>query len=306
VAASREITVDVHASHGEEVAALLVEQGAQGAWIEDDQTRAVPGRAVVETGRATVRASFGTEAGLEARVVAALGGRLRAAQPAPDLVVTWRDLEEQDWNAAWKAQWQVQRIGRRLCVVPSWLEHAAQPGDLVLVMDPGMAFGTGTHETTRLCAEALEELVTTGCSLLDVGCGTGILALFAARLGAATAVAVDNDPDALAVARATAERNGLTTALQLVHSERVQVQDVYDVVVANILMQPLLELRREISARVRAGGWLVLSGLLVEQLDTVSASYAGVGMVERARATRGEWGLLRLRPGLAPGGFDEG
>jgi ribosomal protein L11 methyltransferase len=295
VPASRQIQIELHATHADEAAALLVELGAQGAWTEDDETRAVPGRPVVATGRATVRASFAPAAGLEARVVAALGARLREAVPAPDLVVTWRDLDEQDWGAAWKAQWQVQRIGRRLCVVPSWLAHDSAPDDVVLVMDPGMAFGTGTHETTRLCAEAIEELVTTDRSVLDVGCGTGILALFAARLGARPVVAVDSDPDALAVAADTARRNGLESALQLVHSERVQVPGRFDVVVANILMQPLLELHQILAERVAPGGWLLLSGLLLEQLDAVSTAYRGCGLLEVTRQVRGEWGLLRLR-----------
>ncbi|MFH1808215.1 MAG: 50S ribosomal protein L11 methyltransferase [Pseudomonadota bacterium] len=295
MAYQREICIEVHAAHGEEVAALLVELGAQGAWIEDDQTRAVPGREVVTTCRATVRACFAPAAGLEARVVSAVGEHLAGARPEAGLEIRWQDAEDRDWNATWKAQWQVQQIGQRLRVVPSWLSHEALPEEVVLVMDPGMAFGTGTHETTRLCAEALEQLVQPGHSVLDVGCGTGILALFAAGLGARPVVAVDNDAEALQVARETAQRNGLAADIQLIHSAEVHVPGCYDVVVANILMQPLLDLCQAITARVRPAGWLLLSGLLVNQLDAVSSRYLSCGAVERSREQRGEWGLLRLQ-----------
>jgi ribosomal protein L11 methyltransferase len=277
------------------VSSLLGELGAPGIEIVDDETRSGANPRAAPTGRAELRACFAATRGIEARVTAALSRLFADLDPPPQASLAWSDLADRDWASAWKERWQPQRIGRRLVVVPSWQSHSARPDDLVLTLDPGMAFGTGTHETTQLCAEALERIDPTGHSLLDVGCGTGILALFGARLGARPVVAVDNDADAIAIARANAIANGLADRLRLAVSSDVGVAGTFDIVVANILLATLCELADAISRRVAPGGMLILSGLLVDQLDAVLRAYLPRGLREDDRRVRGEWGLLQLR-----------
>ena len=277
------------------MASLLGELGAPGIEIVDDETRSGANPKAAPTGRAELRACFTATRGIEARVTAALSTLFSNLDPPPQATLEWRDLVEQDWATAWKERWQPQRIGQRLVVVPSWHHFEAAADDVVLTLDPGMAFGTGTHETTQLCAEAIEQLDVGGHSLLDVGCGTGILALFGVKLGARPVVAVDNDADAIAIARSNAVANGLADQLRLAVSHDVGVAGRFDLVVANILLNTLCELADAITQRVAPGGTLLLSGLLTEQLDAAQRAYTVRGFVEHARRARGEWGLLLMR-----------
>lgn len=289
------IEVDIEDRYSDVVAEILIDAGAEGLSIDDDETRALPDEPYTPTGRAMLRASFEPVQGKQAQIVARLNDLFQILQPRPDAQIIWSEVENQDWSQKWKEHWKPQRIGARLVIVPSWESFAAQKGDLIITMDPGMAFGTGTHATTQLCAEALERLVQPGQGLLDVGCGSGILALFALRLGAAPVLGVDNDPDAIMVSKENAEANGLADKLQLAVSADVQVEGRFPLVVANILMKPLLALAPAIVAKVEVGGILLLSGLLAEQLDEVSAAYAALGLQESARHLLDEWGLLQFK-----------
>jgi len=176
--------------------------------------------------------------------------------------------------------------------VPSWHE-SPDPAAINLILDPGMAFGTGSHPTTRLCLEWLERHVTAGCSVLDYGCGSGILAIAAARLGAGPVAGVDIDPQAVEAARANAERNGVAA---LFADSAEPVAGEYDVVVANILSNPLRVLAPAICAHVRPGGRLALSGILREQVDEIIAIYAQWIPLQVADA-REDWVCLSgIRP----------
>lgn len=290
----RQLQIEIDDRHVDAVSALLGELGAPGIEIVDDETRSGANPRATSTGRAELRACFTATRGIEARVTAALSRLFTNLDPLPQATLGWSELVEQDWATAWKERWQPQRIGRRLVVVPSWHHYDAAGDDVVLTLDPGMAFGTGTHETTQLCAAALERLDLVDRSLLDVGCGTGILALFGLRLGARPVVAVDNDPDAIAIARANAIANGLADRLRLAVSHDVGVAGRFDLVVANILLNTLCELAPAIAQRVAPGGTLLLSGLLVEQLDAAYRAYAARGFREQQRQTDGEWGMLLL------------
>ncbi len=183
---------------------------------------------------------------------------------------TLDDLAEQDWVKLTQSQFEPIRVSARLWIVPSWHE-APDPQAIVLVLDPGMAFGTGSHPTTRLCLEWLERCVLPGMSVLDYGCGSGILAIAAARLGATEVVGVDIDPQAVTSARNNAESNRVSARFQ--DSAR-PLTGQFDRVVANILANPLKVLAPAISAHVRPGGGLALSGILVEQADDLIAAYA--------------------------------
>ena len=179
-------------------------------------------------------------------------------------------VEEQNWVQLTQSQFDPIRVSERLWIVPSWHE-TPDPAAVNLILDPGMAFGTGSHPTTRLCLEWLERNVSEGCSVLDYGCGSGILAIAAARLGAARVAGVDIDPQAVEAARSNAERNGVVA---LFADSAQPVAGEYDVVVANILSNPLRVLAPAICAHVRSGGLLALSGILREQAEEIMAIYA--------------------------------
>ncbi|HTO19079.1 MAG TPA: 50S ribosomal protein L11 methyltransferase [Pseudomonas sp.] len=182
-------------------------------------------------------------------------------------------IEDQDWERSWMDNFQPMRFGRRLWIVPSW--HAAPEPDAVnLLLDPGLAFGTGTHPTTALCLQWLDAQPLQGCSVLDFGCGSGILAIAALLLGAERAVGTDIDPQALEASRDNANRNGIDPAQFPVYLPQDLPAEQADVVVANILAGPLVQLAPQITALVKPGGRLALSGVLAEQADEVRAAYA--------------------------------
>jgi ribosomal protein L11 methyltransferase len=179
-------------------------------------------------------------------------------------------VEEQNWVQLTQSQFDPIRVSGRLWIVPSWHE-SPDPAAINLILDPGMAFGTGSHPTTRLCLEWLERTVKPGDSVLDYGCGSGILAIAAAKLGAAQVAGVDIDPQAVEAANANAERNGVVAVFA---DSAAPLAGEYDVVVANILSNPLRVLAAAICAHVRSGGCLALSGILREQADEIIAVYA--------------------------------
>ncbi|PIA73380.1 50S ribosomal protein L11 methyltransferase [Ectopseudomonas toyotomiensis] len=182
-------------------------------------------------------------------------------------------IEDQDWERSWMDGFQPMRFGQRLWIVPSW--HAApQPDAVNLLLDPGLAFGTGTHPTTALCLEWLDSQSLDNCSVLDFGCGSGILAIAALLLGAPQAAGTDIDPQALEASRDNASRNGIDPARFPVYLPADLPQQPADVVVANILAGPLVSLAPQITALVKGGGRLALSGILAEQAEEVRAAYA--------------------------------
>lgn len=196
-------------------------------------------------------------------------------------------IEDQDWERSWMDNFQPMRFGRRLWIVPSW--HAAPEPDAVnLLLDPGLAFGTGTHPTTALCLEWLDGQELQDCNVLDFGCGSGILAIAALLLGAPQAVGTDIDPQALEASRDNASRNGIDPARFPVYLPADLPQQPADVVVANILAGPLVSLAPQITALVKGGGRLALSGILAEQAEEVRAAYAGAFDLDPT-ATKDGW-----------------
>ena len=196
-------------------------------------------------------------------------------------------VADQNWVQLTQSQFDPIRVSERLWIVPSWHE-SPDPAAINLILDPGMAFGTGSHPTTRLCLEWLERTVSPSCSVLDYGCGSGILAIAAARLGAGRVAGVDIDPQAVESARANAERNEVSA---LFADSAEPVAGEYDLVVANILSNPLRVLAPAICAHVRSGGCLALSGILREQAEEIIAIYAHWLPMEVAD-TREDWVCL--------------
>lgn len=181
-------------------------------------------------------------------------------------------LGDEDWAHSWMAHYQPLKLGRNLWVVPSWCQPP-EPGAINIILDPGLAFGTGDHPTTSLCMEWLSEQKLEGKTVLDYGCGSGILSIAALKLGAAQAWAVDIDPQALEVTRRNALHNGIHAGLNVMLPSALLEDFQADIVIANILMGTLIELAPNISARVRPEGLLALSGMLAGQETEVRPHY---------------------------------
>lgn len=184
-------------------------------------------------------------------------------------------LADQDWVRLTQSQFDPILVGKRIWVVPSW-HQAPDPAALILELDPGLAFGTGSHPTTRLCMEWLEENIRPGASVLDYGCGSGILAILAAKCGAKPVLGIDIDEQAIEAARANSDRNGTETTFGLPDSSDLPeaLRDRrYDIVVANILSNPLKVLAAMLCARLAPGGRLALSGVLARQAQEVAQVY---------------------------------
>jgi len=203
-------------------------------------------------------------------------------------------VEDSGWEAAWKAGYTPQRIGR-VVIVPSWLDEPIADGEVELRLDPGMAFGTGLHPTTRGCLALLQRVDPMPSPILDVGCGSGILALAALRLGARRAICYDTDPLAVATTGANAAANALADRLEArrgtlpaVPAERVRL------VMANLVAAVLVELAERLAVHCRRGGTLIASGIIAERGEEVGSALRAAGFVERDRLEDGDWLTLGL------------
>ncbi len=223
-------------------------------------------------------------------------GHLQAFGLRPIGALTTRIVHEADWAEAWKAHFPVLRIGRRIVIKPTWLDHVAAPDDVVLDLDPGMAFGTGLHPTTRLCLVALEWIAEQGrlegARVLDVGCGSGILSIAAAKLGARSVYSVDVDPIAIEATAANAERNGLSSVIRARVGSIPTESVPFDVVAANLISSVLIELAPELAAEMRRDGTMVASGIFVDRERDVRAEFTKVRLDIGTTWDEGDWVAL--------------
>ncbi len=230
-----------------------------------------------------------------AEVAEALG-HLQAFGLRPIGELRTRIVQEADWADAWKAYFPVMRVGRRLVIRPTWRRHRRAPADVVLALDPGMAFGTGLHPTTRLCLAGIEALADRGAldgaRVLDVGCGSGILAIAALKLGAAAAVGLDTDGIAVEATTANARRNGLVRRLRAREGSLPSGEPPFDVVLANLIAGVLVPLAPALHDELRLGGTLVASGIFVDRETEVGAALEAVGLGVTGRSADGDWVAL--------------
>ncbi|MCB0063559.1 MAG: 50S ribosomal protein L11 methyltransferase, partial [Caldilineaceae bacterium] len=229
--------------------------------------------------------------------------RLSLLYPIPEPQV--RVIQEEDWATAWKKFYKPLRIGRRVVLKPTWEAFRANDNDIVIHLDPGMAFGTGMHPTTRLCIIALEELVQPGDRVLDLGTGSGVLAFVAANLGAAEILATDIDPLAVRVARENAELNNISTELLQLEQGSVPAGKAghFRILVANILAEVLVNLfagnygNPLLAEPLQQDGYLILSGILAEKVEMVTTAAAQHGFQPFATKQEGDWvALVMQRP----------
>lgn len=283
--------LDMPEAYSEVVQAMLFELGAHGVEVEDDETRAVPEKPFMPTGRATVIATLDDTPQLRAHIQELVQEGMQ---------VRFETLEPQDWDAQFKASWKVLDLGKGVFVVPSWEKErfrAENPDALTLYLDPGMAFGTGHHETTALCTQALVDVLhgqtDNHLSILDVGTGTGILAILAAKLcPKASLMATDIDEEALAIAQENAEGNGLTGRIVFRNQSLDALGKKFDVVVANILANPLIEMASAITGALAPKGTLLLSGILASQAESVITAYQAAGCQHLQTRQQGDWVCL--------------
>jgi ribosomal protein L11 methyltransferase len=289
-----EVVVPAAAAEVDEIAALLaaeVEAAAAGTEIRGDE---VVFWAPLERAE---------QVALETRsAVAEIAGRGGAVDPAR--VRTQPAMPEEEWRDAWKRYFHVTRVGARTVIVPSWETHTAAPGEVVIDLEPGMAFGTGTHASTRLVLEELERLASAGLAparVLDVGAGSGILAIAACKhWPSSSALAIDNDPIAVKVCAENCEANGVGARVESAETPVEDVREAFPLVLANIQAHVLLALQDAILARVAPGGTLVLSGLLSTQAPGVAEAYVAAGLAQvalRPSADDAHWTSVVLQRG---------
>jgi ribosomal protein L11 methyltransferase len=276
-----EIVIEVPLDHAEALSDALMEAGALSVSVEDadfgteaeqplfGEPGMEPEQAAWERSRVVALAEADAD---HAAIVAAAAGA--CGIDASALAYTLRSVADQDWVRLTQSQFEPIHIGKNIWVVPSW-HDAPDPTALVLELDPGLAFGTGSHPTTRLCMEWLESHMPAGATVLDYGCGSGILAMVADKLGASEVTGVDIDPQAIVSARENSTRNACDIDFDLPEGFGVSATGRrYGVVVANILSSPLKLMAPMLSGRVAPGGALVLSGVLARQAEEVCAAYA--------------------------------
>ena len=223
-------------------------------------------------------------------------GHLQAFGLRPIGQLTTRTIHDADWAEAWKAHFPVLRVGRRLVIRPTWRRHRAGRDDVVIALDPGMAFGTGLHPTTRLCLACLESVadrgLVAGAGVLDVGCGSGILSMAAARLGAMTVLGVDTDPIAVEATAANAARNRLARRIRTRHGSLPSGERPFDVVLANLIASVLIDLAEPLAAELRPRGVLVASGIYVDREAAVRNAFDVAGLSVEGREAEGDWVAL--------------
>lgn len=276
-----EIVIDIARDNAESLSDALMEAGALSVSVQDadagtDAEQPLFGEPGMEPDAAAwehSRVVALTEVDADQAAMVATAARAVGLALPPAFLL--RPVAEQDWVRLTQSQFAPIHIGKNIWVVPSWHE-APDPDGLILELDPGLAFGTGSHPTTRLCMEWLEAHPAPGQTVLDYGCGSGILAMVAKKLGAQGVTGVDIDPQAIESARDNAARNHCEIDFFLpdVFAKSVHANQRFDIVVANILSSPLKLMAPMLSGRVAPAGALVLSGVLARQADEVAAAYA--------------------------------
>lgn len=303
-----EITVNCSPEHAEAVADVLARYAPGGVAIQQnaldlkgDEWRPEGPLEPVASVRAYLTVGPGLEEKRQQVEEALWHLRQIASIPEPQFGI----VAEEEWANAWKEHFQVTRIGGRFVIKPSWREYIPQPGDIVIELDPGMAFGTGLHPTTQMCLLALEKHLRPGECVLDLGTGSGILAIAAAKLGAAACLATDIDPVAVEAARANVAMNGVSDVVQVEQGSLGQISNIkyqiskggfeiwnmrFDILLVNILAKIIIELCGEgLGDVVRPGGLVVLAGLIDTQEAEVREALGRVGLDVIERTMEKDW-----------------
>ena len=302
-----EITVRTTQEATEAVADLFTAAGAAGVIIDDPQLveqyrgkgvwdycdlPVSPDHDVRVTGYLPVMAGWEEQLAEVRRKVKLLPAFLDAGPGE----ISWRLVEEEDWANGWKKYYHPLRIGEKLVIKPSWEVYNPVSHELVIELDPGMAFGTGTHATTTLCMEAMEQYLKPGMSLIDVGTGSGVLAITAAKLGAAPVLAVELDPVAVRVATDNVRVNQVAAQVEVRQGDLLQsVSQAADVVVANIVANVIIAMVPAVLAVLKSHGLFIASGIIDERLEDVKRAMAGTGLSTVDVRHKDGWAVIVAR-----------
>ena len=300
-----EISCDVPTDLADILAEYLTELSGTGVCMENLAVDAFSHSEISHSPVITLKAYFTSGVDIEARMTE-IGSFLdELSSQHPDMPMqkpVLSTVRQEDWSTSWKANFKPLRVGRRLLIVPTWEEANPNPDDIVLLIDPGMAFGTGGHETTRLCLELVERIMDdmptfVTPSLLDLGTGSGILAMAAARLGAGRVCAVDIDPQAIEVARENLAINNLSDQVECSTTPLESLTGTFDISLANILAEELVRLSPYLVDRLADGGRLVLSGILSEKETFVRNGFSEFPLHYLETCSEGEWVAILYRKG---------
>jgi len=298
-----ELSTEVEPEAVESVAELFSSLGQGGVAVEEPLAASTePGAIVIDPNRPVVVKTYLPEdADTEPRVHRAEEALWHLSQLRQVGPLRVARLAEEDWAEAWKKFFFVQRIGERVIVKPSWREYQPEPNDVVLELDPGMAFGTGLHPTTRMCILVCEQFVREGMRVLDLGTGSGILAITAAKLGAASVLALDVDQVAVRVATENVALNGLEDLIQVRQGsiEQTALDGGYDLILANIIASVIAELAPRLRAAIAPSGLLVVSGIIEEREGLVIEALEDAGMRIEETMAEGDWRAMVCRHGRA-------
>lgn len=297
-----QVSCEVPAPLAEAVADYLSERSGCGVCTDNRNVDTFSTDDIPTNDTVTITSYFSVPCPIEQHLAALttflnqLHPQLPTYQPTPPQVSM---IAEEDWASSWKEHFKPLPVGNRLLILPSWETPAADETRQTIILDPGMAFGTGGHETTRLCLECLEQILTEeprqDAPLLDLGTGSGILAIAAAKLGATQVDAVDIDPQAVLVADENCRLNRVADAVACSTTPLEQLPTGYRVILANILAEELVRMAPELTRRLLPGGLLVLSGILAEREQFVIDGFAPQPLELEASLAAGEWRCLRYR-----------
>lgn len=213
-----------------------------------------------------------------------------------DGIIELEELDQEDWENAWKQYYKPIKVSDKIVIKPTWEEYEAKLNELVIELDPGMAFGTGTHETTNMCIQALERHIKSDYEVLDIGCGSGILSIAAAKLGAQSVVGVDLDPMAVRVAKENTEQNEMLGFVEIRHGNLTDVvTHKADIVVANIIADIIIKLADDIADFMKEDGLFISSGIIMPRLEEVKAAIESKGFTIVEVNTQGEWACITAK-----------
>jgi ribosomal protein L11 methyltransferase len=285
------------------VAEFLIELSSNGVGIENRTLDTFSLDSLEETPTKTVTAYFQSDGTLDVKISVIKAFLVENGPNFPGFSYqdpTITRITDEDWSTSWKEHFKPLRVGKHLVVKPTWEDFPAGPEDILLEIDPGMAFGTGTHPTTMLCLTVLEKILSglrtreKSLTALDVGTGSGILTIAAAKLGIMHISAVDIDPEAVKIAQENCLLNGVEERVTVCDTPLAMVSGSFDIVLANILAEDLVRMAPELIARVNPGGLLILSGILIEKEDMVIDGYGNSTMTLTEVSREGEWSCLVL------------
>jgi len=306
-----EISFRIPAEMVDQLSGFLIELSGNGVCIDNQILDTFSADTIIEPSTVTLKAYFDDNPDLDKKISEAslqitslCSGHPGYSETPPEV----KPVHQEDWATSWKQHFHLSPVGRRLLLKPSWEDTESNESRIIIEIDPGMAFGTGTHATTRLCLEALErildryppydfQLPTTPPTVLDVGTGSGVLAIAARKLGAGRITAVDIDPEAIQVALDNMHNNGIFDDIEISTTMLSHLEGGYSVVLANILAEDLIRMAPDLAVRILPGGVIVLSGILVEREQGVLEAFLACGLEHAETARQQEWSCIVLLRG---------